>query len=277
MEVRQGVNKRDFAAYSGERIREELLIENVFGVDKINLVYSHIDRIIVGGVIPKDKNGVALTAGNELRAEYFLERREMGAINIGGKGYIVADGKKYELEKGDCLYLGRGTKEVAYFSDNAENPAQFYLNSCPAHKEYATKLIAAANAVHVKCGKKEDCNERTINKYILPGNCDSCQLVMGMTKLEQGSVWNTMPCHTHERRMEVYLYFDIKPENVVFHFAGDPSDTRHVVIKDRQAVFSPSFSIHSGVGTSDYTFIWGMCGENQDFDDMDGVKTTDLK
>ena len=277
MEVRQGVNKRDFAAYSGERIREELLIENVFGVDKINLVYSHIDRIIVGGVIPKDKNGVALTAGDELRAEYFLERREMGAINIGGKGYIVADGKKYELEKGDCLYLGRGTREVAFFSDNAETPAQFYLNSCPAHKEYPTKLIAAANAVHVKCGKTEECNERTINKYILPGNCDSCQLVMGMTKLEQGSVWNTMPCHTHERRMEVYLYFDIKPENVVFHFAGDPADTRHVVIKDRQAVFSPSFSIHSGVGTSDYTFIWGMCGENQDFDDMDGVKTTDLK
>lgn len=277
MEVRQGINKRDFANYDGKRVREELLIENVFGVDCINLVYSHVDRIIVGGVVPVQKEGVRLTAGDELRAEYFLERREMGVINIGGEGKILADGVEYALKKGDCLYLSRGTKEVLFFSSDAKNPSQFYINSCPAHKAYPTKLIAAENAVHLHCGSADDCNERTINKYILPGNCESCQLVMGMTKLEKGSVWNTMPCHTHERRMEVYLYFDIKEGNVVFHMAGDPSDTRHVVVKDREAVFSPSFSIHSGVGTSDYTFIWGMCGENQDFDDMDGVKTVDLK
>ena len=275
MEVRQGVNKKDFANYNGTRIREELLIENVFGEDKINLVYSHIDRIIVGGVIPK--NRVTLAVGDELRSNFFLERREMGVINIGGKGVIFADGLKYQLEKGDCLYLGRGTRDVAFLSEKSESPAQFYFNSCPAHKKYPTKLITAENAVHVRCGKKEDCNERTINKYILPGNCDSCQLVMGMTKLEKGSVWNTMPCHTHERRMEVYLYFDIEPENVVFHFAGEPTDIRHLVVKDREAVFSPSFSIHSGVGTSNYTFIWGMCGENQDFDDMDAVKTIALQ
>lgn len=277
MEIRQGINKKDFVTYSGERVREELLIKNVFGRDTINLVYSHIDRIIVGGVIPQKNNGVALIAGSNLRANYFLERREMGVINIGGKGVIIADGVNYELENGDCLYIGRGTIEVTFLSKNAQFPAQFFLISCPAHKEYPTKLITAENSVHVKCGKKADCNERTINKYILPGNCDSCQLVMGMTKLENGSVWNTMPCHTHERRMEVYLYFDIKPDNVVFHFAGDPSDTRHIVVKDREAVFSPSFSIHSGVGTSNYTFIWGMCGENQDFDDMDTVKITDIK
>ena len=252
------------------------MIENVFGQDEIKLVYSHVDRIIVGGVIPVEK-GVELTVGDELRAAYFLERREMGAINIGGDGYIVADGVRYDVKKKDCLYLGRGVKEVAFHSVDKTAPAVFYINSCPAHKSYPTRLITEEQAVHMACGSSAECNERVINKYILPGNVDSCQLVMGMTQLKEGSVWNTMPSHTHERRMEVYLYFDMKPNNVVFHFAGDPSDTRHVVMKNREAVFSPSFSIHSGVGTSDYTFIWGMCGENQDFDDMDAVKTTDLK
>lgn len=276
MDVRQGVNKKDFALYDGARLREELLIDDVFGKNEVRLVYSHIDRIIVGGVMP-DKGGVRLPCGDELRAEYFLERREMGVINIGGSGRITADGQVYEMNGGDCLYLGRGVKDVAFFSADDRSPAAFYINSCPAHKEYPTRLIREADAVHLECGRKEDCNERVINKYILPGRVESCQLVMGLTRLKEGSVWNTMPSHTHERRMEVYLYFDIKKGNAVFHFAGDPGDTRHIVVNEKQAVFSPSFSIHSGVGTSNYSFIWGMCGENQDFDDMDAVETTELR
>ena len=276
MEIRQGVSKTDFAHYDGRRIREEFLIENLFEKGKIKLVYSHIDRIIVGGTIPPE-GGTELQAGAELRAGYFLERREMGVINIGGKGRIEADGKVYEMNRKDCLYLGRGVRRVVFYSENDAEPAKFYLNSCPAHKSFPVRLIAQQNAVHAACGSKEECNERVINKYILPGNAESCQLVMGLTELKSGSVWNTMPCHTHERRMEVYLYFDIGPEDAVFHFCGDPHDTRHIVVHGEQAVISPSFSIHSGVGTSNYAFIWGMCGENQDFDDMDAVKTAELK
>lgn len=276
MEIRQGVNPKDFAGYDGGRIREELLISDLFGEDEVKLVYSHIDRIIVGGVVPVRREA-ELTAGDELRAEYFLQRREMGVINIGGPGSIVADGKEYPLQKKDCLYLGRGVREVLFRSEDGKNPAKFYLNSCPAHKSCPTRLISLQNAVHVACGSGAECNERVINKYILPGNAESCQLVMGLTELKEGSVWNTMPCHTHERRMEVYLYFDIKPDNAVFHLCGAPQDTRHIVVRNEQAVISPSFSIHSGVGTSNYTFIWGMCGENQDFDDMDAVKTAELQ
>lgn len=275
METRQGVNKKDYINYSSERLREEFLIEDCFPDGEIKLCYSMIDRIIIGGT-QAGRQGVRLEAGEELRSEFFLQRREMGVINIGGDGYIVADGTRYDLKKYDCLYLGRGTKEVFFYGEKDEDPAVFYMNSTPAHKEYPIKLIRKADAVHADLGCSEECNERTINKYILPGKTDSCQLVMGLTMLKPGSVWNTMPTHTHDRRMEVYLYFDIKPDNVVFHLMGEPTNTRHIVVKNKQAVISPSFSIHSGVGTQNYTFIWGMCGENQDFDDMDPVKTTEL-
>ncbi len=276
METRQGCNKKDYVMYGTERLREEFLIDGLFEQDEVKLVYSMIDRIITGGTKATTK-GVKLVAGEELRCEYFLQRREMGIINIGGDGYVMADGVKYDMTKRDCLYLGMGTKEVAFFGNSDENPALFYLNCVPAHKTYPTRLVTQADAMTVSLGTKSECNERTIYKYILPGRAESCQLVMGLTMLKDGSNWNTMPTHTHDRRMEVYLYFDMQPNDVVFHFMGDPKDTRHIVMRNQQAVISPSFSIHSGVGTRNYTFIWGMCGENQDFDDMDAVKPQDLR
>ena len=276
MEVRQAVNAKDYPGYGTDRLREEFLIENLFPQGELYLCYSMIDRIIAGGT-QVGARGVKLNAGEEMRCAYFLERREMGVINIGGKGHIVADGKRYDLNKYDCLYLGRGMREVEFFGESDESPALFYLNSTPAHRACPVRLVPLKDAVHVDLGSKQECNERTINKYILPGKAESCQLVMGLTMLKPGSVWNTMPSHTHDRRMEVYLYFDMQPGNVVFHLMGTPGETRHIVVKNRQAVISPSFSIHSGVGTQNYTFIWGMCGENQDFDDMDAVNTEDLR
>ncbi len=276
METRQGCNIKDYVNYGTERLREEFLIDGLFQEDEIKLVYSMIDRIITGGTKATTK-GVKLVAGEELRCQYFLERREMGVINIGGDGYVMADGVRYDMTKRDCLYLGRGVKEVAFYGNSDENPALFYLNCVPAHKAYPTRLVTQADAMHVDLGTKSECNERTIYKYILPGRAESCQLVMGLTMLKDGSNWNTMPTHTHDRRMEVYLYFDMQENDLVFHFMGDPKDTRHIVMRNQQAVISPSFSIHSGVGTRNYTFIWGMCGENQDFDDMDPVKPQDLR
>ena len=276
MEIRQGVSREGFKRLDTRSLRETFMIEDLFSVGSVKLGYSHIDRIIVGGLIATVQ-GSELVAGDELRAAYFLERREMGVINLGGVGCIVADGKEYRMGRHDCLYLGRGTKRVFFRSESDADPAVFYMNSCPAHKEYPCALISKADAVHADLGSKESCNERTINKYILPGKVQSCQLVMGLTELKPGSVWNTMPSHTHERRMEVYLYTEIAPGNVVFHFMGDPKETRHVVIENRQAVISPSFSIHSGCGTSNYSFVWGMCGENQDFDDMDGFANTEIR
>lgn len=276
MEIRQAVNKEDIKSYDTPRIRKEFLIEKVFIKDEVTSVYSHIDRIISGGIMPVEKE-LELEAGAELRAQFFLERREMGVINIGGDGVIKADGKEFILKKYECLYLGRGTKDIKFKSKKAETPAKFYFNSCPAHTAYPTTLIGLEKAVKVDCGSKAECNERTIYKYILPGNIPSCQLVMGLTILKEGSIWNTMPTHTHERRMEVYLYFDIKPGNIVFHLMGEPAETRHVVVNNEQAVISPSFSIHSGAGTANYTFIWGMCGENQDFDDMDKINMEDIR
>lgn len=276
MEIRQGANERDIKSYDTKRLREEFLIENLFVKDTCTYVYSHIDRIITGAAMPITKV-LKLEAGKEIASNYFLERREMGVINIAGDGEVIADGKTYKLKKYEGIYIGRGTKEVSFKSLDSKNPAKFYYNSCPAHKEYPTVLVDLDKAVKVDLGSSAECNERTIYKYILPGNVQSCQLVMGLTILKPGSVWNTMPTHTHERRMEVYLYFDIKPDNVVFHMMGAPNETRHIVMNNEQAVISPSFSIHSGVGTADYTFIWGMCGENQEFDDMDKVATTTVR
>ena len=287
MEIRTYSSPRDVKTYDTTRLREEFLIDDLFQADEIKLVYSYIDRIITGSAVPVNKE-LKLTAGDELRAEYFLERREMGVINIGGKGIITIDGKDYTLEYKDGMYIGRGAKDIIFKSVSAGEPAKFYLNSTPAHCTYPTVLIKlngepSDGVVIVKpqnkveLGTLEESNHRTINKYILPGQVESCQLVMGMTKLEPGSVWNTMPCHTHDRRMEVYLYFDMGPDDLVFHYMGEPTETRHIILRNEQAVISPSWSIHSGSGTRAYTFIWGMAGENQAFDDMDGCAMKDLR
>lgn len=287
MELRTAASPRDVKHYTTDRLREEFLIDDLFQKDVIKLVYSHIDRIITGSAVPV-AGKLVLTAGDELRADYFLERREMGLINIGGAGVVTIDGKEYEVAYKEGMYIGMGAKDISFASADAANPAKFYLHSAPAHKTYPTVLIKpegtpAEGVVIVKDENKvelgclADANHRTICKYILPGQVESCQLVMGMTKLEEGSVWNTMPCHTHDRRMEVYLYFDMKDDALVFHYMGEPNETRHIVMKNEQAVISPSWSIHSGCGTRAYTFIWGMVGENQAFDDMDGVAMQDIR
>lgn len=276
MTVRDYSSQEDYKHYDTARLRQEYLIEDPLGVDEAKFVYSYIDRIIAGGIVPKTKK-VELGSAPELRSEYFLARREMGVINIGGQGKITADGKEYVLNHWDAIYIGRGTKKLVFDSADYNNPAIFYINSAPAHKEYPTVLIPMDKADSRHLGSSKTCNERTIHRYIVPETCQSCQLDMGLTHLEEGSVWNTMPCHTHARRMEVYFYFDIAPTDAVFHMMGPGDETRHLVVHDKQGVISPSWSIHSGVGTRNYTFIWGMCGENQDFDDMDNIPTEKLK
>ncbi|MGN0620116.1 MAG: 5-dehydro-4-deoxy-D-glucuronate isomerase [Ruminiclostridium sp.] len=278
MELRTASSPKDVKNYDTKRLREEFLISDLFAADEIKTVYSHIDRIIVGSAVPASKP-LVLTAGDEIRAEYFLQRREMGVINIGGKGKITIDGTVYELGYKDGIYIGMGAKDISFESESADAPAKFYFNSTPAHKTYPTVLITPdtikpENKVELGC--LEESNHRVINKYILPGQVESCQLVMGMTSLKPGSVWNTMPCHTHDRRMEVYLYFEVADDSVVFHYMGEPTETRHIVMRNEEAVISPSWSIHSASGTRAYTFIWGMCGENQAFDDMDAVAMQDL-
>lgn len=275
MEVRfasspEGVKKMDTA-----QLRKEFLMDDLFAPDEIKLVYSHIDRIISGSAVPKNK-ALKLDAGDELRAAYFLERREMGVINVGGPGKVTVDRESHLMRHRDGLYLGRGCRDIMFESDDAAEPALFYLNSAPAHKSYPTKLIKPEDCANVELGTLEQSNHRTICKYILPGQVESCQLVMGMTTLLPGSVWNTMPCHTHDRRMEVYLYFDLPDNALVMHYMGQPHETRHVVMRNLQAIISPSWSIHAASGTQNYTFIWGMVGENQDFDDMDHVAMKDI-
>ena len=240
------------------------------------MVYSHTDRIIVIGMMPVMAS-LKLQAGKELAAEYFLERRELGCINIGGKGSIVIDGETYEMNPRDGIYVGRGHKDLVFKSDDPKNPAKFYMTSCPAHTEYPIAKIDITKARKVPCGSVEDCNKRVINQYIHPEVMKSCQLAMGLTELEVGSNWNTMPSHTHDRRMEVYLYLDMGPDDAVFHMMGEPKETRHIVMHNEEAVISPSWSIHSGVGTKNYSFIWAMCGENQEFTDMDHIETKELR
>lgn len=275
MELRTASSPRDVKKYTTERLREEFLIQDLFVKDDIKMVYSHIDRIIIGAAMPT--KSLKLEAGSELRTEYFLDRRELGVINIGGNGYIIVDGTKYQLNTKYGIYIGMESKEIEFFSEDENNPAKFYFNSAPAHKKYPTVLIKPEDCVTVELGNLEEGNMRIIRKYILPGQVESCQLVMGMTQLKPGSVWNTMPCHTHDRRMEVYLYFDMMEDQCVMHFMGEPTETRHIVVRNEELIISPSWSIHSGVGTKAYTFIWGMVGENQDFDDMDGVDIKDLR
>lgn len=276
MEIRYASNNKDAKNYDTQRLRDEYLIENLFMENEIKLVYSHIDRIIVGGIFPITEK-IKLKGGKELGSNFFLERRELGVINIGGPGIIILDNEEFILNNKDAIYIGLGIKEVFFKSLDIKNPAKFYLNSAPAHCKYPTTLITLEKAKKVKMGDASTSNKRTINQYIHPDVCKSCQLVMGMTVLEDGSVWNSMPTHTHDRRMEVYFYFDMNENTRIFHFMGEPNETRHIIMKTEEAVISPSWSIHSGAGTASYTFIWGMAGENQTFTDMDHIEMKDLR
>lgn len=272
-DIRYNNHPEDSKQYDTTKLRERYLIESVFVDDRIRLVYSHHDRIIAGGIKPVETT-LSLPMTKDLGTGYFLERRELGAINVGGEGEIVLDGTAYPMKKLDSIYVGAGTKDVLFRSKDKSNPAKFYVNSAPAHKTYPTVHIPLDKARKVELGSPENLNVRTIHQIVHPAVCQSCQLVMGVTILKPGSVWNSMPSHTHARRMEVYFYFDMAESTRIFHFMGEPTETRHLILKNEEAVISPSWSIHSGVGTSNYTFIWGMCGENQTFDDMDFV---DLK
>ena len=278
MELRTAASPRDVKHYTTERLREEFLIQNLFVPGKIKMVYSHIDRIIVGGIMPITKTvSVGGEVGKQLGVSYFLERRELGVINIGGAGTITVDGQCYEIGHRDALYVGKGAKEVVFASIDTGTPAKFYYNCAPAHTTYPTKKVTPDEVSPVTLGDNLTSNRRTINKYFVPDVLETCQLSMGLTELAPGNLWNTMPCHTHERRMEVYFYFNMDDDACVFHMMGQPQETRHIVMHNEQAVISPSWSIHSGVGTKAYTFIWGMVGENQVFDDMDHVAVKDLR
>ena len=276
LDIRYSNHPDDSKHYDTETLRKNYLIDKVFEADEISLTYSHQDRMIAGGAMPVNGE-LKLGSTKELGTEFFLERREMGIINVGGKGTVILDGKDYALDYKDGIYIGMGTKEIVFRSDDKSKPAKFYINSCPAHKTYPTVYITKDMAVHRPLGTAENMNKRVVNQYVNPAVCESCQLAMGMTELAVGSSWNTMPSHTHERRMEVYFYFELEGDNVVFHMMGQPQETRHIIMHNEQAVISPSWSIHSGTATSNYTFIWGMCGENQTYDDMDTISNLDLK
>ncbi|MDB5814275.1 MAG: 5-dehydro-4-deoxy-D-glucuronate isomerase [Rhodocyclales bacterium] len=278
MQTRQAVNAAYTKTLDTEGLRKEFLVEEIFIADQLSMTYSHVDRIVFGGIMPVSST-IALPddLGKTFGTAYFLERRELGLINIGGDGIVEIDGTLHAVGNQEALYIGRGAKSVSFKSENRSAPAKFYYNSCPAHVAYPTRKITLDEASPQTIGEARTSNRRTIYKYIVPGVVDSCQLVMGLTKLDEGSLWNTMPCHTHERRMEVYFYFGMNPDGVVFHMCGEPAETRHIVMRNEQAVISPSWSIHSGVGTQAYTFIWGMCGENQTFPDMDHVAMTALR
>ncbi|WP_307893498.1 5-dehydro-4-deoxy-D-glucuronate isomerase [Bacillus swezeyi] len=277
MEIRYTTNPTDFKKYDGERIRNDFLVENLFVQGELYMVYSHYDRLITGGAVPTDQP-LKLEDKETLKTEYFLKRREVGFINISeNPGKVTVDGESYELNKRDCLYVGKGNKEVSVESVDASNPARFYIVSALAHTNYPTKKLAIEEATPAHLGLDAESNRRTIYKYIHGDGIQSCQLMMGMTLLAPNNMWNTMPPHVHDRRMEAYLYFDMDEESRVFHFMGKPDDTRHIVVKNEQVVLSPPWSIHSGVGTNNYTFIWAMAGENYTFDDMDHVKMEELK
>lgn len=278
MDIRQSIHSAHAKTLDTQALRNEFLVEQVFVADEYTMVYSHIDRIIVGGIMPVAKTvSVGGEVGKQLGVSYFLERRELGVINIGGPGTITVDGKCYEIGHRDALYVGKGAKEVVFASVDKAKPAKYYYNCAPAHTTYPTKKVTPADVAPVTLGDNLTSNRRTINKYFVPDVLETCQLSMGLTELAPGNLWNTMPCHTHERRMEVYFYFNMADDACVFHMMGQPQETRHIVMHNEQAVISPSWSIHSGVGTQAYTFIWGMVGENQVFDDMDHVAVKDLR
>jgi 4-deoxy-L-threo-5-hexosulose-uronate ketol-isomerase len=275
-EVRYAANPVDFKTYDTERLRKDFLIEKVFEKDKINLVYSMYDRFIVGGAFPVSRV-LKLETVEPLKAPGFLHRRELGIINVGGSGRVKAGNEEYALKFREALYVGSGNHEVYFSSDDAANPARFYINSAPAHTAYPAKHITLEDANAIKAGSPEGSNARTINQLIVKETVQICQLQMGLTELEPGSVWNTLPMHTHDRRMEAYFYFNVPEDQAVCHYIGQPEETRHIWIHNEQAVLSPEWSVHSGAGTGNYTFIWGMCGENLDYNDMDKVAVDKLK
>lgn len=278
MDIRQSIHSDHAKQLDTDALRREFLIEKILTADDYTLTYSHIDRIIIGGVMPVNKPvTIGDEMGKQLGVSYFLERRELGMINIGGPGLVEVDGKAWEIGQEEALYIGKGARNLLFRSLNPSQPAKFYYNSAPAHSTFPDKKITLQEAATATLGDAATSNRRTINKFIVPDVLPTCQLTMGLTKLDEGSLWNTMPCHTHERRMEVYFYFDMSEESAVFHMMGQPQQTRHLLVHNEQAVISPSWSIHAGVGTQRYTFIWGMVGENQVFDDMDHVKISELR
>jgi len=276
MDIRYAVHPDHAAVMDSAELRENFLIQDLFTAGQFKMVYSYNDRLIVGGVC-SDRPMALDIDPKIIGSEYLLERREMGVINVGDSGTITVDDKVFSIPHKDGLYIGMGARNVSFNSDNPEQPSKFYINSAPAHTTYPTLAARFSDADSVVLGDAAGSNHRTIRKFIHPGGIRSCQLVMGMTTLETGSVWNTMPTHTHERRMEAYFYFDVPEDQIAFHFMGEPAETRHIIVRQEEAVLSPSWSIHSGAGTSSYTFIWGMAGENQVFDDMDGVPMFELR
>jgi len=275
MDIRYTIGKNEYKRMTTDELRDAFVVD-LFEAGDLNLLYCEVERSIVGAAVPTVTK-LSLEAGKELAADYFCQRREVGVLNIGAVGTVTVDGTEYTMENLDGLYIGRGSKEIVFESDAADDPARFYLISYPAHTEYPTTLAKKADANALNLGSVEDANKRTIYQYIHENGVKSCQLVMGFTALEPGSVWNTMPCHTHERRTEVYLYFGLDDGSRVFHMMGPGDETRHIVMANEQAVISPMWSIHSGCGTKAYTFCWGMGGENQRFDDMDHIQIADLK
>ncbi len=276
METRNAIHPDHAAVLDTDELREQFLIEDLFTGDAPKLVYTFYDRLIVGGVKPAGPVEINIDPA-VIGAEYLLERREMGVINIGGPGSIAVAGKEIAMAPRDGLYIGKGNKEIVFNSNDAATPARYYILSAPAHTEYPIDKITFVDAEPVEMGEMENSNKRTIRKYIHPDGVKSCQLVMGMTTLATGSIWNTMPPHSHQRRMEAYLYFDMKEDDLVFHFMGEADQTRHLVVREGQAALSPSWSIHAGAGTGRYTFIWGMAGENQAFTDMDHIPLSEIR
>ncbi|MBT2785211.1 MULTISPECIES: 5-dehydro-4-deoxy-D-glucuronate isomerase [unclassified Halomonas] len=278
MEFRQAIHSEHAKQLDTQGLRDQFLIEELFVQNQLTLVYSHLDRLIVGGVIPVDHPiPISTSMCKHTGTDYFLERRELGAINIGGPGKITVDGTTYSVNTHEALYIGKESREVAFESKDTSNPAAFYICCTPAHQAYPTRKVTLDEASPQTLGNAANSNKRTIYKYLVPDVLPTCQLLMGMTRLEEGSLWNTMPCHTHERRMEAYLYFDMADDSVVFHMMGEPQETRHLVVRNRQVALSPSWSVHTGVGTGSYTFIWAMAGENQTFSDMDHIAMDDLR
>lgn len=278
METRQSIHSEHAKMLDTEGLRNQFLVQKIFEKNQYTMVYSHIDRIVIGGIMPVNNSvSIGREVGPQFGVSYFLERRELGAINIGGDAKVIVDGQEFLVKHKEAIYIGKGAKNVIFFSVDKNRPAKLYYNSAPAHQAYPTKVITQHDSINVELGSTENCNQRTIHKYLVPEVVETCQLCMGMTMLKPGSNWNSMPCHTHERRMEVYFYFDMDEDTIVFHIMGTPNETRHLVMHNEQAVISPSWSIHSGVGTKNYSFIWGMVGENQTFDDMDHVPMISIR
>jgi 4-deoxy-L-threo-5-hexosulose-uronate ketol-isomerase len=269
-------DEQSYQRMTADELRRRFLIENLFTPGCAELVYTDVDRAIVGGIVPSDKQ-LVLQSGREMACSYFCERREIGALNLGAAGTIAVDGKTFKVAPLECMYIGRGSRDVSFASDLIANPAYFYLVSYPAHADFPTTHIGMDAANHIELGSQKDANRRTIHQYIHLKGIRSCQLVMGFTVLHEGNVWNTYPPHTHDRRTEVYCYFDLPPQGCVFHFVGAPEETRHIVAREKQVVLSPPWSIHSGVGAGSYKFAWAMGGENQAFDDMDAVGASQLR